>query len=103
MKYFQIEPRKPVLSNKPPLVDPPTLPSHIECPKCGAAPGYGCHSPSGYVARGHRERWEAVGILDLETRAALYQADYAFIVEHRRNLLRQSYDRMFHRPVEKPE
>jgi hypothetical protein len=103
MKASQIEPRRPVFANRPPFVDPPTLPSHIECPKCGAAPGYGCHSPRGYVARGHRARWEAVGILDRETRVAFYQADYAFIVEHRKNLLRLAYDRTFHQPAEKPD
>jgi len=91
MKWSGRIPQPPTILGLPPMVDPPTLPSHIECPRCGARPGYGCQTATGFTAATHRDRWEAVGIRDKETKLALLHADWEFVRECRRKLIASSY------------
>jgi hypothetical protein len=86
-KWSGRDPQPPVISGRTPLVVPPTLPSHIECPKCGANPGFGCHTATGYIAGTHQARWRALGIVDRETQLSLLNDDYDFMRSHRRQLI----------------
>lgn len=57
------------------VVLPKADPFTVECRKCGARVHFQCRTPTGFVARIHKERWRDIGVKKptLEQIVSLYR------------------------------
>lgn len=67
------------------------LPLDVECARCGAGVGRGCHTGTGYAAKTHVARWRAVGISEPD--GADRQRDYEDSQRRRLERIEAAYKR----------